>query len=220
MTTITRPFRQNVIARAFLSARTDSRKKLYTARGCNSPASVGLRQSVFRRCRRSGRQSPPAYAPKNLDYVSDTNGSQHPARSPGPRSYSSQRMSSCSHPSLPRFPHLRMPVAECTGVPKCARAGQKCPTASSSRNCSSCYARANGIAGERLWESRSVETQKQGFHCAWKSRKKRGIPTFPQSRRRRPIKLNPDISCATKTGHFNLLTTAHSLIVRFFGNFG
>ena len=100
------------------------------------------------------------------------------------------------------------------------RAGQKCPTASSSRNCSSCYARANGIAGERLWESRSVETQKQGFHCAWKSRKKRGIPTFPQSRRRRPIKLKPDISCATKTGHFNLLTTAHSLIVRFFGNFG
>src|SRR6202165_4731048 len=68
-------------------------------------------------------------------------------------------------------------------------------------------ARANGIAGERLWKSRSVETQKQGFHCAWESRKKRGIPTFPQPRRRRPIKLKPDISCATKTGHFNLLTT-------------
>src|SRR6202165_5198941 len=69
-------------------------------------------------------------------------------------------------------------------------------------------ARANGIAGERLWKSRSVETPKQGFHCAWESRKKRGIPTFPQPRRRRPIKLKPDISCATKTGHFNLLTTA------------
>src|ERR1700694_4156766 len=73
-------------------------------------------------------------------------------------------------------------------------------------------ARANGIAGERLWKSRSVETQKQGFHCAWVSRKKRGIPTFPQPRRRRPIKLKPDISCATKTGHFNLLTTHPSIL--------
>src|SRR6266436_9457797 len=61
--------------------------------------------------------------------------------------------------------------------------------------------------GERLWESRCVETQRQGSHCAWKSRKKRGIPTFPQPRRRRSIDLKPDISCATKTGHFNLLTT-------------
>src|SRR5579863_526084 len=69
--------------------------------------------------------------------------------------------------------------------------------------------RANrgGIAGERLWKSRSVETQQQGFHCAWKSRKGRGIPTFPQPRRRRSFDLKPDISCATKTGHFNLLTT-------------
>src|SRR4029077_20241948 len=63
------------------------------------------------------------------------------------------------------------------------------------------------MAGERLWKSRSVETPKQGFHCAWKSRKGRGIPTFPQPRRRRSIDLKPDISCATKTGHFNLLTT-------------
>src|SRR5467141_1911754 len=63
------------------------------------------------------------------------------------------------------------------------------------------------IAGERLWKSRSVETQRQGSHCAWKSRKGRGIPTFPQPRRRRSIDLKPDISCATKTGHFNLLTT-------------
>src|SRR5467141_5394341 len=68
-------------------------------------------------------------------------------------------------------------------------------------------ANRSGIAGERLWKSRSVETQRQGSHCAWKSRKGRGIPTFPQPRRRRSIDLKPDISCATKTGHFNLLTT-------------
>src|SRR4029077_14808878 len=66
------------------------------------------------------------------------------------------------------------------------------------------------MAGERLWKSRSVETPKQGFHCAGKSRKGRGIPTFPQPRRRRSIDLEPDISCATKTGHFNLLTTSDS----------
>src|SRR4029077_589803 len=66
------------------------------------------------------------------------------------------------------------------------------------------------MAGERLWKSRSVETPKQGFHCAWKSPKGRGIPTFPQPRRRRSIDLKPDISCATKTGHFNLLTTSRS----------
>src|SRR6202795_4503291 len=65
--------------------------------------------------------------------------------------------------------------------------------------------------GERLWKSRSVETQKQGSHCAWKFRKGRGIPTFPQPRRRRSIDLKPDISCAKKTGHFNLLTTVNSV---------
>jgi hypothetical protein len=59
---------------------------------------------------------------------------------------------------------------------------------------------AHRIAGERLWKSRSVETPKQGSHCAW-------IPTFPQPRRRRLIDLKPGISCAPKTGHFNLLTT-------------
>ena len=36
----------------------------------------------------------------------------------------------------------------------------------------------------RLWKSRSVENQNQVFHCAWKSRPARGIPTFPQPRRR------------------------------------
>src|SRR5260370_40627322 len=70
------------------------------------------------------------------------------------------------------------------------------------RGCAS----ANWIAGKRLWKSRCVENQKQVFHCAWKSRKRRGIPTFPQPRRR-SIDHEPDISCATKTGHFNLLTT-------------
>src|SRR5712691_8131234 len=68
-------------------------------------------------------------------------------------------------------------------------------------------ARANWIAGERLWKSRCVENQKQVFHYAWESRKRRGIPTFPQPRRRRSIDPKPDISCATKSGHFNLLTT-------------
>src|ERR1700676_4937941 len=71
------------------------------------------------------------------------------------------------------------------------------------RGCAS----ANWIDGKRLWKSRSVENQEQVFHCAWESRKRRGIPTFPQPRRRRSIDLKPDISCATKTGHFNLLTT-------------
>src|SRR5579863_10393580 len=73
-------------------------------------------------------------------------------------------------------------------------------------------ANRNGIAGERLWKSRAVETQKQGSHCAWESRKGRGIPTFPQPRRRRSIDLKPDISCAKKTGHFNLLATGHNFL--------
>src|SRR4029077_4271871 len=73
----------------------------------------------------------------------------------------------------------------------------------------------SGMAGERLWKSRSVETPKQGFHCAWKSRKGRGIHTFPQPRRRRSIDLEPDISCATKTGHFNLLTTGERTNLKF-----
>src|ERR1700730_15116200 len=64
------------------------------------------------------------------------------------------------------------------------------------------------IAGERLWKSRSVENQNQVFHGAWKSRKRRGIPTFPQPQRR-SLNLKPDISCALKSGHFNLLPTRH-----------
>src|SRR5262249_44045411 len=38
-------------------------------------------------------------------------------------------------------------------------------------------------AGDELWKRRSVEKSKTRlFHLAWKSRKPRGIPTFPQLR--------------------------------------
>src|SRR6202043_662736 len=59
----------------------------------------------------------------------------------------------------------------------------------------------------RLWERRSVEKSFGLSHLAWKSRPHRGIPTFPQSRRRCFLNLKPDISRALKSGHFNLLTT-------------
>src|ERR1700677_1462457 len=67
-----------------------------------------------------------------------------------------------------------------------------------------------------LWKRRGVEKSKRRLsHPAWKSRKVRGIPTFPQPRRRLVKLLKPDMSCATKTGHFNLLRTgalqAHSM---------
>src|SRR5664279_1073836 len=59
-----------------------------------------------------------------------------------------------------------------------------------------------------LWKSRSVEKPKNRlFHRAWKSRPVRGIPTFPQRRRRLDELQQPDISLATKSGHFNLLRT-------------
>src|SRR5579863_2919047 len=48
--------------------------------------------------------------------------------------------------------------------------------------------------GKRLWKSRSVENQTQVFHSAWKSRKRRGIPTFPQPRRRRFVLRRPGSS--------------------------
>src|SRR5271165_1490470 len=61
-----------------------------------------------------------------------------------------------------------------------------------------------------LWKSRSVEKPKNRlFHHAWKSRPVRGIPTFPQRRRRLDELQQPDISLATKSGHFNLLRTEH-----------
>src|SRR5665811_2503378 len=60
-----------------------------------------------------------------------------------------------------------------------------------------------------LWKSRAVEKPKNRlFHRAWKSRQERGIPTFPQRRRRLDELQQPDISLATKSGHFNLLRTA------------
>ena len=37
----------------------------------------------------------------------------------------------------------------------------------------------NESAGQKLWKSCSVETpENRGSHYAWKSRKRRGIPTF------------------------------------------
>src|ERR1700741_2545055 len=63
-------------------------------------------------------------------------------------------------------------------------------------------------AREKLWKRRSVEkSPKRLFHLAWKSRQPRGIPTLPQPRLRLGHEPKPDISCATKTGHFNLLPT-------------
>src|SRR5205807_5331137 len=60
-----------------------------------------------------------------------------------------------------------------------------------------------------LWKRRWVEKSKNRlFHPAWESRKERGIPTFPQPRRLL-VKHKPDRSCATKTGHFNLLRTEY-----------
>src|SRR5579863_5561667 len=41
--------------------------------------------------------------------------------------------------------------------------------------------------GKGLWKRRFEENRKQVFLYAWKSRKRRGIPTFPQPRRRRFI---------------------------------
>ena len=48
----------------------------------------------------------------------------------------------------------------------------------------------------------------------WKSRQRRGIPTFPQPRRRRSSRrftCKPDRSRAIKTGHLHVLTTAKFL---------
>src|ERR1035441_7788807 len=72
--------------------------------------------------------------------------------------------------------------------------GQVCPS-------------ANRIAGERLWKRRCVEKPKgRLFHSVWESRTHRRVPPFPQPRRR-SLTLKPDISCALKSRHFNLLTT-------------
>jgi hypothetical protein len=64
----------------------------------------------------------------------------------------------------------------------------------------------------RPWKRGAVEKSKSRLsHRAWKSRKVRGIPTFPPPRRLREINPKPDISLATKSGRrFNLLATDHS----------
>src|SRR5258706_14897579 len=61
---------------------------------------------------------------------------------------------------------------------------------------------------EGRWKSRAVEKSKSRLsHRAWKSRKVRGIPTFPPPRRLLVNFVKPDISLATESGHFHLLTT-------------
>src|SRR5258706_12048595 len=63
---------------------------------------------------------------------------------------------------------------------------------------------------EGRWKSRAVEKSKSRLsHRAWKSRKVRGIPTFPPLRRLLVNFVKPDISLATESGHFHLLTTGH-----------
>src|SRR5271163_2188302 len=67
-----------------------------------------------------------------------------------------------------------------------------------------------------LWKRRTVEkSEERLFPRAWKSRQVRGIPTFPQRPRRlddeESQKPKPDISLATKSGHFNLLRTLLTL---------
>src|SRR5208283_4144897 len=67
-----------------------------------------------------------------------------------------------------------------------------------------------------LWKRRTVEkSEERLFPRAWKSRQVRGIPTFPQRPRRlddeESQKPKPDISLATKSGHFNLLRTRVTL---------
>src|SRR5207253_2003764 len=63
-------------------------------------------------------------------------------------------------------------------------------------------------SADGLWKRRELEKSKTRLsHLAWKSRKRRWIPTFPQPRLLLVIYLKPDKSRAKKTGHFNLLTT-------------
>src|ERR1700674_874033 len=63
-----------------------------------------------------------------------------------------------------------------------------------------CWSRCRESGGEKLWKRRA--------QCALGSRF--AGPTFPQLRRRRGLYLEPwkaDISRATKSGHFHVLTT-------------
>src|ERR1700730_18112154 len=83
-----------------------------------------------------------------------------------------------------------------------------------------CWTLHRESGGKRLWKRRSVEKSKNRlFHCAWKSRPRRGIPTFPQPRRRRTSNMNlePDRSCATKTGHLHVLPTQRNCLFQDIG---
>ena len=66
----------------------------------------------------------------------------------------------------------------------------------------------NAQPAERLWKSRSVEkSQTRLFHRAWKSRKERAIPTFPQPRRRRVSGYISNVSTAhPRVTFLNVLT--------------
>ena len=73
---------------------------------------------------------------------------------------------------------------------------------------------ATKMPAQRAVEKPRVEkSQTRLSHRAWKSRKLRGIPTSHS-----PdccwLTMKPDISLATKSGHFNLLTTAFFLWLR------
>src|SRR5437762_13233982 len=61
-----------------------------------------------------------------------------------------------------------------------------------------------------LWKRRGVEKLKTRLsHRAWKSRKNRGIPTFPQPRLLLVHYSKPDMSPAKRTGLVKLLTQDH-----------
>src|SRR5438309_12118058 len=63
-----------------------------------------------------------------------------------------------------------------------------------------------------LWKRRELEKSKTRLsHLAWKSRKRRWIPTFPQPRLLLVFYLNPAKSLAKKTGTFTLQTTQNCL---------
>src|SRR5450755_1345344 len=76
--------------------------------------------------------------------------------------------------------------------------------------------RGGSLQRERMALPIRAETKRAGEDygkdAPWKSPSdfptSRGNPTFPQSRRRCSLNLKPDISCAQKSGHFNLLRTS------------
>src|SRR5450755_3876912 len=63
------------------------------------------------------------------------------------------------------------------------------------------------------WKNRTSgnypAVEKPGAWRPWKSLRDFHFPTAPPPHQSLPPKPKPDISCATKTGHFNLLTTGN-----------